>query len=294
MWVGIAFSAGVSILFFVAIFKITNRWNVGSQQMWPFGSQILFLLSTFLEQDSPVLERTKSQPLRAFVIMWFFFTLVVANVYRSKMVTFLAFPVLAQLPKSFEELAFSEYQVGFVKYGDSAYNTLAASTDPVYVKLVNEMEIFTGVGLECLEKVVKHKYACIAYDFALDYLSERNMSDFNKRKLVIAPARTYNVWLGLATEGKSIYRMNFGKWLSYTRPFHLTDIWSKMDMYYNVRLLKLSWFKGTNQTMMMKQFEEESSNLTMKHIAGTFYVLVICLLLSLMVFCHELIVFCVS
>lgn len=62
------------------------------------------------------------------------------------------------------------------------------------VKLVTEMEVFSGVGLECLEKVVKHKYACIAYDFAMVHLRERNLSDAETRKLVFAPARTYNIW----------------------------------------------------------------------------------------------------
>lgn len=268
-----------------------DRFGIGSGENWSLSVQILFLLSTFLEQDSPVLERTKSQPLRAFVILWFFFTMVLTTVYRSKMVTLLAFPVLGSLPRTFDELAFSDYEVGFMKHGDSAYNTLAASTDPVYVKLVAEMEIFAGVGLECLEKVVKYKYGCIAYDFALVHLRERNLSDSDTRKLVFAPARTYNIWLGLGTEGKSIYRLNMGKWLSYTRPFHLADIWDKMDMYYNVRQLKLNWWDDTNQTEKMKLIEEESDNLTMKHIAGAFYVLIACLIFSLAAFIREILVY---
>lgn len=56
--------------------------------------------------------------------------------HRSKLVSLLAFPVIEQLPITFDELAYSSYDVGFMKHGDSAYNTLAASTDPVYVKLI--------------------------------------------------------------------------------------------------------------------------------------------------------------
>lgn len=264
-------------------------FQFGSGEKWSLSVQIQFLISTFLDQDSPV--QPESHALRSFVALWLFFTMVLTNVYRSKMVTLLAFPVLGELPKTFEELAFSDYQVGFMKHGDSAYNTLAASTDPVYVKLVAEMEIFRGFGLECLEKVVKYKYGCIAYDFAMVHLQQRNLSDSDTRKLVFAPARTYNIWLGLGTEGKSIYRLNFGKVLSHTRSFHLADIWDKMDMYYNVRMLKLKWWQRTNQMDKARFVEQESDDLTLKHIAGAFYVLIVCLLISSGAFLQELVRF---
>lgn len=287
MWVAISLSTVLCIFFFVATSKVMDRCNMENGKSWPLAVQIMFLLSTILEQDSPILERTKAQPLRVFVIMWFFFIMILTNVYRSKMVTLLAFPVLGSLPETFEELAFSDYHVGFIKYGDSAYNTLAASTDPVYVKLVKEMETFGDAGLECMEKIFKFKYACIGYSFALKYLIEKNLSDSDTRKLVTAPATTYNVWLGLSTEGRSIYRVNFGKWLGYTRQFHLADIWKKIDMYYNVRLLKLKWWEATHQSEKMRWNEVESDNLTMKHIAGTFYVLGVCLALSCAIFIQE-------
>ncbi len=289
MWTGIGCSTFFSVLFFFSAFKLMEIFRFGSGEKWSLSVQIQFLISTFLEQDSPVLP--DSQALRSFVALWFFFTMVLTTVYRSKMVTLLAFPVLGELPKTFEQLAFSDYQVGFMKHGDSAYNTLAASTDPVYVKLVAEMEIFAGVGLECLEKVVKYKYGCIAYDFALVHLVERNLSDSDTRKLVFAPARTYNIWLGLGTEGKSIYRINFGKMLSYTRQFHLADIWDKMDMYYNVRLQKLKWWESSNQMDKAKLVQEEQDDLTMKHFAGAFYVLMACLIISSVVFIQELVSF---
>jgi hypothetical protein len=160
-------------------------------------------MTSFLDQDCVL---PTSTPLRIFVAIWLFFTLVVTTIYRSKLVSLLAFPLIESLPMTFDQLAYSSYKVGFMKHGDSAYNTLAASTDPVYVKLLKEMEIVHGVGLECLEKVVTSKYGCIAYDFALRHLRERNLSEADTRRLVFAPGHTYNIFLGIATEGKSIYR----------------------------------------------------------------------------------------
>lgn len=122
------------------------------------------------------------------------------------MVSLLAFPVLEELPLTFEELVSSDYQVGFIKHGDSAYNTLKASTDPVYVTLLQHMEIITGNGLECLERAVAKKYACIAYAFSTVYLKARNLSDSDTRKLVFAPESTYNIYMGLVLEAGSIYK----------------------------------------------------------------------------------------
>ncbi len=122
------------------------------------------------------------------------------------MVSLLAFPIMEQIPLTFEELVSSDYQVGFIKHGDSAYNTLKASTDPVYVTLVKRMEIITGNGLECLERAVAKKYACIAYTVSTVYLKAKNLSDSDTRKLVFAPETTYNVFMGLALESGSLYK----------------------------------------------------------------------------------------
>jgi hypothetical protein len=67
--------------------------------------------------------------------------------------------------------------VGFLKHGDAAYNAFKASTDPVYVSLLKNMEVITGNRLECLERVMTKKYACIAYGFSTVFIKARNLSD---------------------------------------------------------------------------------------------------------------------
>ncbi|OXA46604.1 hypothetical protein Fcan01_18887 [Folsomia candida] len=209
------------------------------------------------------------------------------------MVSLLTFPVLEQLPLTFEQLVASDYQVGFIKHGDSAYNMLKASTDKVYVTLVKEMEIITGNGLECVERAVAKKYACIAYAFSTIYLKARNLSDSDIRKLVFAPESTYCVFVGLTLEGGSIYKEGFERWLGWTIPFHLADLWEEQDMYYNVRLPKRAWWLATNQTDKLKHsdFFAESDDLTLKHISGAFYALGGCLLICAGVFVQELVTY---
>ncbi|XP_021959708.1 glutamate receptor ionotropic, delta-1 [Folsomia candida] len=260
-----------------------------SKESWRIEHQIFFVINSYLDQDCVLPTYT---PLRCFVAMWLFFVLIVTTVYRSKMVSLLAFPVLEKIPTTFEELVESDYTVGFIKHGDGAYNTMKASTDPVYVKLVKDMEIITGVGLECLENVVEKKYACLAFTISTLYLLYGNLSDSDTRKLMYSPEKTYVVFLGAALEPGSIYKESFDFWLSWVRPFHLADFWEAYDMHYNVRLPKRAWWLSTNQTDKLERSDPgESDDLTLKHISGAFYALGACLVFSGVVFIQELVAF---
>ncbi len=107
------------------------------------------------------------------------------------MVSLLAFPVLEPVPQTFDQLvARTDYSIGFLKHGDSAYSTIKASTDKTYSTLFKRMEVITGTGLECLDRVVKQandkqKYACIAYILSTLYIKERNLSDSDIRNLKV-------------------------------------------------------------------------------------------------------------
>lgn len=272
-------------LFFVTKFLQTLHLE---QATISVNIQFILVLAPFVEQDSSVMPC--SNPLRVFIAFWSFFTLITLNSYRSRLVSLLAFPVLGEVPETFNQLAFSDFNVGFMKNGDSAYSTFSKSKDAIYVELLNEMEIFKGVNIECLEKVVSHeKYGCIAYDFDVVYLIQKNFSDVKARKVKFSIARTYNVWLGIATEAQSIFRVNFGKILGRTMPFHLGQVWENMDMHENVRKPKLKWWKDTNQTQEISQVEQKLSaaNLELKNIHGVFYIYFYCVIISMFSFVIE-------
>lgn len=87
-----------------------------------FSSQFRTVLAPFVEQDYMI--EPVSIPLRSFIAMWQFFVMVITCLYRSKLTSLLAFPVFTTLPETFEDLAKSDLEIGFMKHGDSAYNTL--------------------------------------------------------------------------------------------------------------------------------------------------------------------------
>lgn len=285
VWILLLSSTTAAICFLFIVTKFLLHFRLESPSI-KLDTQVLLILASYVEQDSPIMP--VSQTVRSFIALWSFFTLIVTTLYRSKLVTLLAFPVLGKVPKTFEELAFSDFKVGFMKNGDSAYSTFSRSKDPVYVELVKRMEVMKGVNLECLEKVVnEQRYACIAYDFDVKYLQQKNFSDVNARKLKYSNARTYNVWLGLATEAHSIFMVNFGKVLGQTTPFHLAEVWSKMDMYANVRKPKLEWWKAANLTGMSFNDNDAQIGLTFSNIQGVFYVFLYCNIVSILALLYE-------
>ncbi|OXA53986.1 Glutamate receptor 2 [Folsomia candida] len=264
--------------------------GVISTNPWGIRHQIFFVLTTYLDQDC-VLPRCT--PLRCMAALWLFFTLIITTIYRSKMVSLLAFPLYEDLPESYEDLVNSDYTYAFLREGDSGWDFLRASTHPVFVKFVANMEVIGAKGgLDCMRGVVtKRKYACIIYSISSPYVIARNMSDAEARDLVLAPETTYMVFVGIALQGGSIYRTNLDRWLSRIHPFHLEAIWTAQDEYETIRLPRIKWLQETNQTDEMTRDLEEVNNLTLKHILGAFYALAACLLISLVLFLHELIRF---
>lgn len=273
--------------------KSTARLTIQSasnQTMKPLPPQ--FLLTAFLEHDIPVFQQN-FVGVRGFLASWLLFAMVITCMYRSKLTSMWTFPVYADIPQTFRDLVTSNYQYGFMKHGDSAYNSLKASNDIVYKTLLRNMQIITGMGLECLEKVVSHNhYACIGYDFAIRHLQHRNLSDEQTRQLTFAEARTYNIFLGFAVQSKSFYKDVFWKYLSWARQSNLYRVWEQMDMYNNVRLPKLKWWGNSKSKTDRIRIQEMKGNLdsklTIRHVFGVVLVAIIGFVVSFVVFVAEL------
>lgn len=102
-----------------------------------------YVLGTLLEQDppSPADSSRSSVALRSFTVFWLMFTLLISTAYRSKLVTFLAFPNIEQPPESFEALAHSDYKIGLQYIKGAAYQVLKHSKNPTYAKIFKRMSL---------------------------------------------------------------------------------------------------------------------------------------------------------
>jgi hypothetical protein len=57
---------------------LTHR-GVVSKENWGIEHQIFFVGTTYLDQDCPM---PRSTPMRCFVALWLFFTLIITTIYR--------------------------------------------------------------------------------------------------------------------------------------------------------------------------------------------------------------------
>ncbi len=80
-------------------------------------------------------------------------------------------------------------------------------------------------------------------------------------------------------EPGSIYKESFEKWMSWTLPQDLANVWERMDMYYRVHLIKRKYWQDTHQTDKLEatNVQEDGDILTFKSISGAFYTLFGCL-----------------
>lgn len=94
--------------------------------------------------------------------------------------------------------------------------------------------------------------------------------------------------MGLAMQPHSIYKTNFEKVLGQTRPFHLSYIWDKMDMYDNIKKPKIKWLTETNQSEIIGKKGDEGTLLSMSNIEGVFYLYLYLICCSATMFGAEL------
>ncbi|XP_035707968.1 glutamate receptor ionotropic, kainate 4-like [Folsomia candida] len=216
------------------------------------------------------------------------------QLYGSKMVGFLAFPLYESLPQTYHDLAYSNFSIGFVKDGDSALDMFKGSKHHVYVKITKKMDIIPRDTLQCVERILSQtRYACIAYTNSMEYIKMKNFTSSEARKLIRARESTYDIFVGLVLPGGSIFREGFDRMVALTRSFHFAEVWKIFDLHDNVYLPKRAWWLETNHTEKLTPTSKTEGNddLTLKHISGAFYVLAGCLGLTLLVFMMEVITF---
>lgn len=301
VWILICFSVVLG-LFFLIIFSrvlVTFTSSNTNTTTWFPKSQLLFLVSVFIEHDIPRFKSTSSS-LRIFSVFWLFFGVVITSAYRSKLAALWTFPIFNQIPQTLHELVNSpDYKIGFMKHGNAAYNAITISTDPTYVKLVTSMKIFEGKNdVKCLENVFKindkYKYVCIGYSFALKYLKEKDFSDRENRKIIfLDEEKNYIIFLGIATQPGSVYSQLFGKYLGYVQQFDLYNVWNRMDMYYNVKLPKLNLWRVIQGNKTEKRDDSDkyamiyNNNLTMRQIIGVVYIFIFGIFISMVIYICE-------
>ncbi|CAL8099085.1 unnamed protein product [Orchesella dallaii] len=271
----------VSVLMAI-MFKIVLKFT---GQRSKLNKIVEYMLAVITEEGVADPEQYPTYSLRLTIVLWLLFSLLMSTAYRSKLTAFLAFPNLERLPQSFEELSDSKYSIGLQYIKGAAYAMLKSSKNPTYMKIFNKMDLEES-DVRCFKRTIASDFACISWDSIADYVYHKNLTDkFGQAPVVKAPTSTYFITAGMVMEKRSILKMGFDRFLISVADSGIMSKWRFMDYEYIAQQRKY-WEKDTNQPETDYTVPENAA-LTLGHLSGGYYLLVIGLVLSVTSFGME-------
>lgn len=200
--------------------------------------------------------------------------MVASTAYKSKMVSFMTFPVLQPLPDTFNELEKSSFEIAFHYFGNVAYNTFKTSTNPTFSKIFNRM-IKQPEPLKCLEGTLDSKSACILFGIVYDELRFRNLSNrYGNSPIRLSPNYGFMYTPGVVHRKKAALSNNF-KWVINTAmEMGLIGQWQKTDLN-EILANKNEWIKkNPNATFESKWNPDTDKTLHLPNLVGSFTILI--------------------
>lgn len=265
-----------------------NNFSVFSKFI---GISVEFSLKALIEQGSESLfsQRTKialvSSWFRALCLFWLLFCVIVTTAYKSKLVSFLAFPNVNQPPTAFEELANSDYSI-ILQYTGAAYQLFKTSKSPTYMKIVKKMKIEPS-DVACLKTVLHSRAACISWENIVDYVAQKNLSDKHGHvPLSKAAAKSYFLLGGIMMRKRTVFKREFDLYIKSAMDSGLMNKWKSLDKQYILEERK-EWERNANQTRIDYTPPIQES-LTIQHLIGSFYLLLVGVATSTLAFSVEL------
>ncbi|CAL8097683.1 unnamed protein product [Orchesella dallaii] len=268
MWFGIFSAIIVSFFAYSFLLKI-------SSQFVPASTRLVYMLKTLMEQGAPDPEERHLNSTRTFLAFWLFFALLISTAYKSKLVSTLAFPLMDEPPKTFEDLSRTNpsFEIILQYVRGAAYTILKTSTNPIFHRVFTRMELEEN-DARCFQRVIGRPASCISWNTVVDFVLHKNLSDkYGRTPLVKAPDTASFIAVGYVIKKRALFRLKFDKVLMTAVDMGLTEKWWKID-YEFVRRKRRDFEKSVNKTQV---FYDDNlvvdDNLSMKQLSGTFYVL---------------------
>lgn len=285
LWLFVIGSLAFAFFTFTFLLRATNQQKRSS---FPVKEAAIYLLRSFLEQDARVLERRPRNSVRIFITFWLFFSLLITTAYRSKLVSFLAFPTVDQLPKTFESLADSNhFQIALQYLRGAAYSLIKNSNNPTFQKIFSRMELIEN-DAKCFQRAIEQNhFACISWDSIASFLYHKNLSDkYGNVPLIKARDTTSFIVVALTFPKRSIFKSKFDTVLVRAFDMGLVKKWISFDHEF-VRNERTKWEKATNQPPVIYPHKNIIEALHIQNLSGTFYILIFGYLITIFSFIME-------
>ena len=212
-------------------------------------SKILqFLLASLILQ---VTNRQSDGPLRVFAPCWYLFVIVLTTAYSAKLYNIFTFPPLEPSPRTFTELAVSDFQIGFTYYGGLIFDYFSnARSGTAEQKISTRMEKMTLP--ECHKRALQgDEFACIAYNTeSANYMQSRFGSAHRDGGLVTTGASTLSVYSALLLQKRSPLRNVVDSIILRMVAAGLGQKWNRLS---NAELFDEIRQKGETKTVLPKK-----------------------------------------
>ena len=246
-----------------------------------------FLYRSVLEQASGPERLFPQISGRILLGSWLYFSILLGNAYKSRLVSVMVSPVNEIIPNSFEELAASDYTI-YTHFAGGALSKVIQTTPSATFRKISKRMILEKSMVKCIEFSLRPKTACISYYDNLNGEGNKNFTDRNGNTLYRkSPGTAFMFPVSVILPLKAPYRDAVNKVI-----LHLIDTGVTQRMLDTE--IKALWTQGkrwataTESARIAVSASDDSGDaLKFQHFQGVYAVLFVGLALSVTLFILE-------
>ncbi|CAG7824796.1 unnamed protein product [Allacma fusca] len=215
----------------------------------------------------------KYYSIRLLSVFWLIGVLILGTEFKCNLMKLTVSPPLEQLPRSFNQLANSDYSIITHYAGGSldriVRTTHSATFDKITQKMKTEMSI-----TKCLEETLKGRTACITYEDDAIIEGQKNFSDpFGHLFIHKAPISAFNFYASIILPREAVYIESMESTVSQIVDMGITKRFHD-EQYDTSKMKGRRWAKRRkNQIPVYFDCYHHYEKLTVYHFMGTFLIL---------------------
>ena len=244
-----------------------------------------FLYRTMLEQgveDGLLSFHLSGQIL---LVFWMFFSIIISNLYRSRLVSVMVSPLHETVPSNFEELAESDYEV-YIQFTGGAFSNYMRNTPSTTFRKISQRMILEKSIHECIQQSLKPQTACISYRDSLNGVGNKNFTDRNGNNVYRkAPGTAFFLPVSPIVPKGAVYKGTIHRAVSQIIDTGLAIYAQEME-------IKNSWAQGKQWARSGNGPEEvlddsADEKLKLQHLKGVFLMLMASIVFACALFAIE-------
>ncbi|KAK7068289.1 hypothetical protein SK128_006518 [Halocaridina rubra] len=240
-----------------------------------FSQTWIYLLQSLLDFGWPRLP--EAQWLRVFIGWWSISCFIVTTAYTANLIAFLTLPLFPERIQTVEKLAESDFRVSMYDYGEFVPDALLASQDPYYRMIGEKLDLYVTDD-ESMYPFQNGTHAYLeTYSYSLIYIFDV----YEVRNAYMLREQLYMSHLCWYFQKNTAWKYKFDDAIQHLVEGGFIARWLK---------IKTDEFLGLDYDKKLRLASEERENtaLSLSHLQGIFFILVMGWLISTFTFLFEI------